>query len=96
MLDVGFSELLLIAVAALLVIGPKDLPVVIRHVMKFLREMRAILSGLKQQMTDMVEEAGLDDLKKDMTTIIDMEGNSQAAYDVSELQNLSAKPKTDV
>ena len=90
MLDVGLSELLLIAVVALIVIGPKDLPVVIRHVAKFLREIRGVYNGLKKQMTDVIDQAGLDDLKQDMTTIIDLEGNPQKAYNVEDLKALSA------
>jgi sec-independent protein translocase protein TatB len=90
MLDIGFSELLLIAVVALVVIGPKDLPVVIRHVMKILRELRDIYGGLKRQMHEMVEESGLDDLKQEMTTIIDLEGKPQKAYNVADLDALRA------
>lgn len=95
MLDIGFSELLLVAVVALVVIGPKDLPVVIRHVAKGLRELREVYSGLKKQMTDVIDQAGLDDLKKDMTTIIDLEGKPQKAYNVDELKSLAA-PKNPV
>ncbi len=95
MLDVGFSELLLIAIVALVVIGPKDLPVVLRHVMKFVRELRGIFGGLKQQMNQVMEEAGLDDLKHDVTTIIDLEGKPQKAYNVAELESLRAPTKVD-
>lgn len=88
MFDIGFSELLLIAVAGIVVIGPKDLPVVVRHVAKFLRELRGLYAGLKGQMNAMMDEAGINDMKREMTTIIDLEGKPQVAYDVSELEGL--------
>lgn len=92
MLDIGFSEILLIAVVALVVIGPKDLPHVVRHVARFLREMRGVYNGLKRQMTEVMDEAGACDIKRQMTTIIDLEGRPQQAFDVDELHALSGKP----
>ncbi len=94
MFGIGFSELLLIAVAALVLIGPKDLPVVLRHASKFLSEFRALYRGLKYQMTELMDEVGLEDFRQElhqnMTTIIDLEGKPQQAYDVRELENLKA------
>ncbi len=99
MLGFSFSELLLIAVVGIVVIGPKDLPVVIRHVAKFLHELRGLYAGLKGQMDELVKEAGMDDLhrdlKKSMTTIIDLEGKPQPAFDVKELDALSEKPRSE-
>ncbi|MBX9725784.1 MAG: Sec-independent protein translocase protein TatB [Rickettsiales bacterium] len=92
MLDIGFSELLLIAVVALIVIGPKDLPAVIRHGAKFLREMREVYAGLKRQMTEVMDEVGVNDIKREMTTIIDLEGKPQQAFDVKELEALKQSP----
>lgn len=97
MLDIGLSEIFLIVVVGLVVIKPKDLPVVVRHVMGFLREVRSVYAGLKVQMHQVMEEAGMDDIRQNVTTIIDMEGNPQKAYDVRELENLAAvKPVKDV
>jgi sec-independent protein translocase protein TatB len=92
MLDIGFSELLLIAVVALIVIGPKDLPAVVRHGAKFLREIREVYAGLKRQMTEVMDEVGASDIKREMTTIIDLEGKPQPAYDVTALESLTTKP----
>ena len=97
MLDIGFSELLLIAVVALVVIGPKDLPVVLRHVMKVVRELRGMYSGLKHQMNEMLDEAGVNDIRHNVTTIIDLEGKPQKAYNVDDLKHLERpKPVTDI
>ena len=90
MLDIGFSEFLLIAVVALVFVGPKDLPVVVRHIVKFMRELRDVYSGLKHQMHQVIEEVGLDDLKQGMTTIVDLDGKPQQAYNVKDLDNLRA------
>ena len=95
MLDIGFSELLLIAVAALVFVGPKDLPVVIRAVAKFAREVRSFYLGAKKHMVQLADEAGLSDIHQEMTTIIDLEGKPQQAYKVEELSVLAAPPKRE-
>lgn len=91
MLDIGFSELLLIIVAAIVFVGPKDLPVVVRAVAKFMRELRAFYVGAREQAMKLAEEAGLHDLQQNMTTIIDLDGKPQRAYDVRELEQLSER-----
>lgn len=88
MLDIGFSELLLIAVVGIVVIGPKDLPVVVRHIARFVHELHALYAGLKNQFTAMAEEAGIHEIQRNVTTIIDLEGKPQKAYDVRELEAL--------
>lgn len=89
MLDIGFTELLLIAVAALIFVGPKDLPAVVRHVSKFMRELRGVYAGIRKQVDGLMADAGINDLKQEFTTtIIDLEGKPQTAYDVRELDGL--------
>lgn len=88
MLNIGFSELVLIAVVALVFIGPKELPVVLRAVVKFFRELSDIGDEVKRQFNDAVKESGLDGT----TTIIDLEGKKQIAYDISELDSLRSSP----
>lgn len=85
MLNVGFSELLLIVVAAILFIGPKDYPAVIRFVAKTIREFRAFIHGMKSQMDGVMRDAGIDEFKAQTRTIIDLDGKPQIAYDVSDL-----------
>ena len=93
MLGLNFSEILLIAVVAFVAIGPKELPVVIRHVAGFIRELRALTRGIRTQMQEVAREAGVDDLWGETGTIIDLEGKPQKAYDVRELKTLEA-PRT--
>lgn len=64
MFDIGWPELLVIAVVALVVIGPKDLPRVLFTVGKWVRKARALAGDFQSGLDDMVREAELDDLKK--------------------------------
>lgn len=86
MFNIGLSELLLIAVVALVFIGPKELPVVMRQVVKFFRELQRLGDDVRKQVDDVVRESGLD-----TSTIIDLEGKPQQAYDVKDLEALSAR-----
>lgn len=50
MFDIGFWELLLIAVLALLVLGPERLPAAVRSTAKMVRSIRSMTSGFKAEM----------------------------------------------
>jgi sec-independent protein translocase protein TatB len=91
MLDIGFSELLLIAMAAILFIGPKDYPVVIRAIAKAIREIKSLVRAVRTQVDEVMEQAGVNELRDSTKTIIDLEGKKQIAYDVSELDGLADK-----
>lgn len=59
MLDIGFFELLVIAVIGLLVVGPERLPKYIAQGVKMLRNVRDMATKAKD---DIVESAGIKDL----------------------------------
>ncbi len=67
MLDIGWSELLVVAVVMIVVVGPKDLPKMLRAFGKATARMRATANEFKQQFNEALKEAELDDVK----TIID-------------------------
>lgn len=63
MFDLAWSEIALIAVVALVVIGPKDLPGAIRGVAEGIKKMRKMAGEFQQQADELVREAKLDDLR---------------------------------
>lgn len=71
MFDIAWSELGIIAAVALLIIGPKDLPKVLRTVGQWVAKARSMAREFQSGIDDMVREAELDDLRKaakDMTS----------------------------
>ena len=64
MFDIGYSELLLIAVVALIVIGPKDLPNVMRAVGKWVGKARGMARHFRSGIDTMMREAELEEMEK--------------------------------
>ncbi len=64
MLDIGWSKLLLIAVIALIVIGPKELPAVLRTVGHWMGKARRMAAEFQSQFQEAMREAEMADLKK--------------------------------
>jgi sec-independent protein translocase protein TatB len=62
--DVDISELAVIAVVALVVIGPKDLPKVLRVMGQWTRKAKVMAGEFQRSVDDMMRESELDDLKK--------------------------------
>ena len=65
MFDVGWSELLVIGIVALVVIGPKDLPKVLRALGTMMSKVRSMASEFQGQFQDAMREAELSELKKE-------------------------------
>ena len=64
MFDIGWAELLVIGVVALIVIGPKELPAVLRTLGQSMAKIRRMASDFQGQFNDALREAELSDLKK--------------------------------
>jgi sec-independent protein translocase protein TatB len=86
MFDVGWSELLLIGIVALIVIGPKELPGALRTLGQWMGKLRRMASEFQGQFQEAMREAEMADLKKqvdEMTT----QAQSYANFDpVSEVR----------
>ncbi len=67
MLDIGWPELLLIGVVTLLVVGPKELPRVLRMVMDVVRKARGMAREFQSSLADIAREADLDDIRSELT-----------------------------
>jgi sec-independent protein translocase protein TatB len=67
MLDIGWQELFIVFVIALLVVGPKDLPRAVKTMAQFVRKARSLARDFQNGLDDMVREAELDDLKKELS-----------------------------
>ena len=69
MFDIGWTELLLIAVRAIVVIGPKDLPRAMRSVGQWTTRVKRMAGDFQRQFNEGVREAELDDVKKEVTKL---------------------------
>jgi sec-independent protein translocase protein TatB len=65
MFNLGWSELLLLAAVALLVIGPKDLPVAMRTVGRYVGKARAMSRHVRSGFDEMVRQAELEEMEKE-------------------------------
>lgn len=64
MFDLGWQELMVIAVIAIIVISPKDLPHAIRTVTQFARQLRGLSREFRNGVQALVREAELDEIKR--------------------------------
>jgi sec-independent protein translocase protein TatB len=64
MFDLGWAEMAVIMLVALIVIGPKDLPKVARTIGQWTGKARALARDFQRSLDDMAREAELDEIKK--------------------------------
>ena len=84
--DIGFLELIVIMVVALLVFDHDELPIIMR---KLGRGWRKLMS-IKNQAVNTINDIGTEAEAK-RNKITDLEGNEQIRYNVDELDELSKK-----
>ncbi|MEQ8807346.1 MAG: Sec-independent protein translocase protein TatB [Rhodospirillales bacterium] len=75
MFDIGWQELFIVAILAIIVIGPKDLPRAVRTVMRAIRKLRSMAGEFQSGLDEVAREAELDDIRR--------EANKIAHYDVT-------------
>ena len=64
MFDIGWGELVVIGIVALIAIGPKELPTVLRTLGQFMGKVRRMANEFQGQFQEAMREAEMADLKK--------------------------------
>jgi sec-independent protein translocase protein TatB len=64
--DIGVSEMLVVAAVALIVVGPKDLPLLMRRVGQFIAKLRGMASEFRASFEDMARQSELEELRKEV------------------------------
>lgn len=88
MLDMGWTEILVIGVVALIVVGPKDLPRMLRTLGQYVGKMRGMAREFQRSMDDAAREADLAEFKDIKKSIDDVRAiGSDAARSVQQGMN---------
>jgi sec-independent protein translocase protein TatB len=104
MFDFSWSELLLIALVALVVIGPKDLPRVLRAAGKWAAKARTVAREFQSSIDQMIRESELEEVRKEVEKVastdigheieqsIDPKGELQASLQPTQLADAVNNP----
>lgn len=87
MFDIGWGKIVIIAVIALIVIGPKELPAVLRTVGQWMGKIRRMAAEFQGQFQEAMREAEMADLKKHVDTI------TEATRDIGSFDPLATARK---
>ena len=84
MFDIGWTEFFAIAVLALIVVGPKDLPTALRAVTRLVRKARGMAREFQSGIDEMVREAELEDVRTEI--------NKARSFDLSDTVKREVDP----
>lgn len=73
MFDIGWQELFVIAVITIIVVGPKEIPRVLRTVTHWVRKIREMAREFQSSIDDIAREAELDDIKQQLAAAKDFD-----------------------
>jgi sec-independent protein translocase protein TatB len=93
MFDLSWTELLVIGVVALIAIGPKELPGVLRMVGQWMGKVRRMASEFQGQFQDAMREAEMADIKKEVD---DLAGTAQTYTNFDPLADINKSFETAV
>lgn len=63
---IGFTELMVLAIAALIIVGPKDLPMMMRRLGQFVGKGRAMAREFQAAFDDIARQSELQELRKEI------------------------------
>lgn len=102
MFDIGWTEITVILVIAIIVIGPKDLPKVLRTVGQWVAKAKAMTRDFRGHVDEMIRETEIDEVKKQIDSIdkfdansalentIDAEGDIREAFDFDDSNTIDS------
>ncbi|MDW9376388.1 Sec-independent protein translocase protein TatB [Sinorhizobium meliloti] len=96
MLDIGWTELVVIAIVLIIVVGPKDLPPMLRAFGRMTSKMRGMASDFRRQFDEALREADLDDVRKTISDAQSLNPTAALRDAMNPLRQLGNEIKSDL
>lgn len=96
MLDIGWSELLVIAVVLIVVVGPKDLPPMIRAFGKTMAGLRKMAGDFRSQFDEALKEADMDDVRQTISDVRNLNPTNSLRDAMNPLRQLGNEIRSDL
>ncbi len=84
---IGFSELILLALAALIIVGPKDLPLMMRKAGQMVGKARAMAREFQAAFEDIARQGELDELRKEIEDLKRTNAMTEAQADLANMES---------
>ena len=94
MLSFGWSEIALIVVVVVIVVGPKELPNLLRQLGTFSKSLKKASRQFKKSLNELSEEGDLKDIKKSFSEFKDIKNDLDPTKDIKE--ELSSIKETEI
>ena len=96
MLEVGYSEILVIAIVLIVVVGPKDLPKMLRAFGRMMTKFRTVSGDFRRQFDDALREAELDEVRKTISEVRNLDPRNQLREALNPLRQATSSLRSDV
>jgi sec-independent protein translocase protein TatB len=96
MFDIGWTEMLVIAIVMIVVVGPKDLPKMLRTFGRTTAKMRGMAADFQKQFNDALKEAELDDVKKSVDSLKSLNPAAEIRKQLNPFEQAAADVRSGV
>jgi sec-independent protein translocase protein TatB len=96
MFEVGWTEMLVIAIVMIVVVGPKDLPNMLRTFGRTTAKLRAMAADFQRQFNDALKEAELDDVKKSIDSLRSLDPAAEVRKQLNPFEQAAADVRSGV
>ncbi|MCA1492773.1 Sec-independent protein translocase protein TatB [Sinorhizobium alkalisoli] len=96
MLDIGWTELVVIAIVLIVVVGPKDLPPMLRAFGRMTSKMRGMAGDFRRQFDEALREADLDDVRRTISDAQSLNPTTALRDAMNPLRQLGNEIKSDL
>ena len=96
MFDIAWTEILVVAAVAVMVFGPRELPMIMRAAGKFFRRLQSMRYEFTRQFDDLMRDTEIEELRRETNArIMSSTAEDEAEADADELFSLPEEEKND-
>ena len=96
MLEIGWSEIFVVALILIIVVGPKDLPGMLRNFGRMATRIRGMANEFKGQFDDAIREAELDDVRKGLSDVKKLNPTNSLRDAINPIRQFGQDLKSDL